>query len=210
MAAMLAQLGSRGAVQVCTRRALRAHRATHHDVYAHTRACARTTPGCAVRCPQQAVSKLGPAGTAAATLTVPGPQLGADLFRGLGDSLAAGLLAGLGPAFVGSLLCAGGTAGAAGLLRGMTPPCECACGSVSVCLLRACCAPRRAVPPGRAPVHTPPVCARPLQLRGLPKRLRVHALPACPAPQWLRACFSRLALTSLARCSSPWSQSLQV
>lgn len=70
--------------------------------------------------------KLGPANTAATTITVPGPALGADLFRAFGDTFAVGLLSGLGPLFVGSLMRTAGSAGAGGLLRGMGPQCECA------------------------------------------------------------------------------------
>lgn len=68
---------------------------------------------------------MGPATTAATTITVPGPQLGADMFRASGDTFAAGLLSGLGPFFVGSLMKSAGAAGAGAFLRGMGPQCEC-------------------------------------------------------------------------------------
>jgi hypothetical protein len=82
----------------------------------------------------QAVLKMGPSTTASTTMTVPGPQLGSDLFRSLGDDFAAGLLSGLGPVFVGSLMRAAGPAAAGGFLRGMGPACEC------LVTLQACCA----------------------------------------------------------------------
>jgi len=67
---------------------------------------------------------MGPATTAAVMMTVPGPQLGAELFRTLGDGFAAELLAGLGPLFVGALMRAAGSAAVGGFLRGLGPQCE--------------------------------------------------------------------------------------
>lgn len=68
---------------------------------------------------------MGPANTAAVTMTVPGPQLGADLFKALGAGFAADLLTGLGPVFVGALMRSAGPTGAGGFLRGMGPQCKC-------------------------------------------------------------------------------------
>lgn len=70
--------------------------------------------------------KMGPANTAACTITVPGPALGADMFKACGGSFAAALLSGMGPLFVSSLMKAAGPAGAGAMLRGMGPQCECA------------------------------------------------------------------------------------
>ena len=84
-------------------------------------------PCCPVAC-AQAVRKMGPANTAAATMAIPGPQFGADLFKHLGADFAAGLLSALGPLFVGSLMRAAGPAAAGGFLRGMGPQCECQAG----------------------------------------------------------------------------------
>ena len=71
----------------------------------------------------QCVQKMGPTNTAATTMTLPGPQFGADLFRDLGDGFAADLLTGLGPMFVGALMRSAGARGAGGFLRGMGPQC---------------------------------------------------------------------------------------
>jgi hypothetical protein len=75
-------------------------------------------------CFLQACYKMGPATTAATTITVPGPQLGADMFCAAGDTFAAGLLSGLGPVFVGSLMKSAGAGGSGAFLRGMGPHCK--------------------------------------------------------------------------------------